>query len=176
MSTTHSSYFEEGGTERRVTAGYRQSIRPIIHRAKRGGVTDYSFLSPSPTTSECRHILTPALYSIAHPTQDPDNTLAPAAQTCFFASADFRAEYPASCARFRIGKSTVSRLHDADNGLFSSRSLPPAIRKRTRENRLDKERENEDREGKGERGRGRGRERQEIDCPEGAGSAPSVER
>lgn len=43
--------------------------------------------------SECHHILTPLLYSIAHPT-----TLWPEAQTCFFAFAHFRAEYSASCA------------------------------------------------------------------------------
>jgi len=52
----------------------------IICRAKRRG---RRLVFVALAVSEYRHILTPPLYSIAHPTQGPDNTLAPGSNMFF---------------------------------------------------------------------------------------------
>lgn len=72
------------------------SIDAIVYRVEHKNYRRLLFLALA--VSECHHILTPPLYSIAHPTTQDPTTLWPEAQTCFFAFAHFRAEYSASCA------------------------------------------------------------------------------
>lgn len=117
--TMRISNVSERNRKREMGTGYRRSIRSARLSIGWHAKDCRQLLFLALAVSECRHVLTPSLYSIAHPTQGPTTLWLKHVFSLSLISGP-NTRHP---ARFRTG--AAFRLYDDENnGLFSSPSPP----------------------------------------------------